>query len=134
MQGHLHLEVHAHFEKVSTDTVFSLRYIVRIRPEPVEPFPRSVGGPFQTEYRYPFIRIWCLAGVSSSGPAVFQPLRYYRSFFLSTWICLTDEGSDVGTLYSRLGAVCGLLEPTFRWCIQLPPCSYTDLPFGCGVG
>ena len=41
MQGHLHLAVHAHFEKVSTDTVFSLRYIVRIRPEPVEPFPRS---------------------------------------------------------------------------------------------
>ena len=41
MQGHLHLQVHAHFEKVSTDTVFSLGYMVRIRPEPVEPFPRS---------------------------------------------------------------------------------------------
>ena len=41
MQGHLHLEVHAHFEKVSTDTVFSLGYMVRIRPEPVEPFAWS---------------------------------------------------------------------------------------------
>ena len=41
MQGHLHLEVHAHFEKVSTDTVFPLTYIVRIRPEPVEPFSWS---------------------------------------------------------------------------------------------
>ena len=41
VQGHLHLEVHVHFEKVSTDTVFSLGYIVRIRPEPMEPFPRS---------------------------------------------------------------------------------------------
>ena len=41
VQGHLHLEVHAHFEKVSTDTVFSLGYMVRIRPEPVEPFSRS---------------------------------------------------------------------------------------------
>ena len=41
MQGHLHLEVHAHSEKVSTNTVFSLRYIVRFRPEPVEPFSWS---------------------------------------------------------------------------------------------
>ena len=30
-----------HFEKVSTDTVFSLTYMVRIRPEPMEPFPGS---------------------------------------------------------------------------------------------
>ena len=85
MQGHLHLEVHAHSEKVSTDTVFSLRYMVRLRSEPVEPFSWS-GNLFKPNA----VTLSVESGASLEQAPL--PLLYANIFATTevTWVLCTD--------------------------------------------
>ena len=114
MQRHLHLEVHAHFEKVSTDTVFrSDTWFESV----LSLWGHFLGqGTFSNRTPLPFHSNLVL-GWSKLLWSCCIPMFLLMPKLISTWIYRTNGGNDVGTLYSPLGAVGGLVELTFRWCI-----------------